>query len=75
MLWSIFIPLPQLLYKLSSMPFLFRTEVKESPLDGLGVFALENIPKGATYWVWDGSNQPIVPVVGIENQTNIFYRR
>ena len=37
------------------MPILFKTEVKESSLAGLGLFALEDIPKGSIWWTADPS--------------------
>jgi SET domain-containing protein len=34
------------------MPVYFQIELKESPLHGLGIFAVEKIPKGAVIWSW-----------------------
>lgn len=36
------------------MPYLFKTEVRESPIEGLGLFAAEDIPEGAAYWSFYG---------------------
>jgi len=35
------------------MPLLFKTEIRNSEIHGKGVFALEDIPKGATYWIFE----------------------
>ena len=34
------------------MPCLFKTAVKDSGIQGKGFFSLEDIPKGAVYWVY-----------------------
>jgi len=41
------------------MPFLYQIEIKKSKIEGKGVFALENIPKGAVYWVFESPNEPL----------------
>ena len=35
------------------MPCLFKTAVKSSGIEGKGFFSLEDIPKGAVYWVYE----------------------
>lgn len=35
------------------MPVLFKTQVKESPIHGSGLFAMEDIPKGSVWWIMD----------------------
>ena len=35
------------------MPILFKTEIKKSSFEGLGLFALEDIPKGSVWWTGD----------------------
>lgn len=35
------------------MPVLFKTQIKESPIHGVGVFAMEDIPKGSVWWTMD----------------------
>lgn len=37
------------------MPILFKTAIQESSLAGLGLFALEDIPKGSVWWTADPS--------------------
>jgi SET domain-containing protein len=34
------------------MPSLYKFEVKKSEIEGLGVFALEDIPYGVVTWVF-----------------------
>jgi len=38
------------------MPCLYKMEVKDSGIHGKGFFSLENIPKGAVYWVFEDPN-------------------
>lgn len=40
------------------MPILFKTCVKEGAVHGKGVFAEEDIPAGATWWVADNEVKP-----------------
>ena len=54
------------------MPQLFKTAVKQSQIQGKGLFALEDIPKGAVYWVLE-NNIDTIPVVGYEPQSNRIY--
>lgn len=35
------------------MPVLFKTQVRESPIHGFGLFALEDISKGSVWWTMD----------------------
>jgi hypothetical protein len=56
------------------MPCLYKMEIKESAIDGKGFFAMEDIPKGAVYWVWEDPNGPI-PVLGYEVQENRIYNK
>lgn len=50
------------------MPYTYPIEIKESPLQGNGVFALVDIPKGTTYWVYECENP--LPVKGMTLQKN-----
>ncbi len=34
------------------MPYVYPVEVKESTIAGKGLFAVDDIPKGAIYWVY-----------------------
>lgn len=45
------------------MPILFKTRITDSTLHGRGIIALEDIPKGATWWICDES----VKGIPIEN--------
>lgn len=54
------------------MPCLFKTEVKPSPIHGLGLFAMEDIPRGAVYWAWH-SPDGFLPVLNIEVGSNQVY--
>ena len=56
------------------MPCLYKMEIRERPIQGKGFFALEDIPKGAVYWVWEDSNGPL-PVLGYEVQPNKVYTK
>lgn len=40
------------------MPILFKTEIREGAVHGKGVFACEDIPEGATWWVSDPDAKP-----------------
>jgi SET domain-containing protein len=55
------------------MPCLYKTEIKESKVHGKGMYAMEFIPKGAIYWVWDGPEWK--PVKGHEAKPNVIYTR
>jgi len=57
------------------MPYLFKIEIKESPLHGRGVFALEDIPQGSTYWIYECAEQQAVPIKGIEAAPNATHTR
>lgn len=48
------------------MPSLFKTAVKHSDVSGRGLFALEDIPVGSTWWVCDDSIKG-VPTEGFSN--------
>ena len=54
------------------MPIVFKTEQKESSLHGLGLFALEDIPKGATWWYCDNSVNH-VPCIKGPNTDNLIW--
>ena len=34
------------------MAYLIPLEVRDSPIHGKGLFALEDVPEGKTYWVF-----------------------
>ena len=56
------------------MPFPYKIEVKRSNLEGLGLFACEDIPKGAVWWSCD-NNAKRIPCDGAANLENIpLYR-
>ena len=55
------------------MPCLFKTAVKNSGIHGKGFYALEDIPKGAVYWVWD-SEDPL-SVEGYDAKPNRIYSK
>ena len=50
------------------MPFTFRVEVRESEVEGKGVFALEDIPEAAVIWVYECESP--LPVLGHQFQPN-----
>jgi hypothetical protein len=54
------------------MPFLYKIEIKQSPIHGRGVFALEDIPEGATYWEAVRLDD-IAPIVGCHPEKNKIY--
>jgi len=41
------------------MPILFKTSYRYSPISGLGLFADEDIPKGAVWWTFNPNVQGI----------------
>lgn len=41
------------------MPYLYRLGVKDSEIEGKGLYALEDIPKGVVYWVYEDPNGPL----------------
>lgn len=55
------------------MPCLFKTAVKQSGIEGKGFFSLEDIPKGAVYWVYESENP--MPVEGYDAQPNRIYNQ
>jgi hypothetical protein len=55
------------------MPCLFKTEIKTSAIQGNGFFAMEDIPKGAVYWIWEDPNP--LPVRGYEVKPNRIYTK
>ena len=44
-----------LIIKYLLMPFLYNMVVKESTIEGKGLYTQEFIPKGKVLWVWGGS--------------------
>jgi hypothetical protein len=54
------------------MPVLFQLAEKHSSIHGTGIFALEDIPAGATWWVFDPEVTG-VPVLNAPNLPNIIY--
>lgn len=49
------------------MPFLFKSEIKESKIQGSGVHASEFIPKGAKVWQFEPTG---IPCKGVETTLN-----
>ena len=56
------------------MPFLYKLGVGDSPIHGKGLFALEDIPKGVVYWVYESSCDS-VPVLGFDARPNQINRK
>jgi hypothetical protein len=51
------------------MPFLVSVEIKDSLIEGKGVFALEDIPEGTTCWVVScESSIPVKGHIALENR-------
>ena len=50
--------------KYLQMPFLYNMVVKESTIEGKGLYTEEMIPKGKVLWVWGGSTN--ASIGGIE---------
>lgn len=55
------------------MPYLYSVEVRESSIQGKGLFALQDIPKGTVYWSW--TNNSMAPVQGFTVGENLVYTR
>jgi hypothetical protein len=56
------------------MPFLYPVEMRYSSVAaGRGLFALQDIPKGTTYWVFHTQNP--VPIKGADAKENRVYSR
>lgn len=55
------------------MPYAFKCEIKESPVHGKGLYACEDIPKGAVYWAWELPNPK--PLAGYEEKPNKILTR
>jgi hypothetical protein len=55
------------------MPTLFSAEVKESEIEGKGLFTLEDIPKGAIVWAF--SSDKLYPIKGYEVSENKVHNR
>ena len=53
------------------MPILYKTSYRHSPLSGMGLFAEEDIPKGAIWWVCDNSCKG-VPCDNAPNLPNLI---
>jgi SET domain-containing protein len=56
------------------MPQLFKTEIKYSPISGRGIFAAEDIPKGAIWWTFN-DNGKSVPCMNSSNLPNQVLRK
>lgn len=53
------------------MPFFYKLRVGDSPIHGKGLFALEDIPKGVVYWVYQNSCDSVpAPVEGFHENPN-----
>jgi len=55
------------------MPCLYKMEVKDSGIHGKGFFSLENIPKGAVYWVFEDPNPK--PVEGYHRSQTLYTQK
>jgi SET domain-containing protein len=55
------------------MPYVYPVEMRDSPIQGKGLFALQDIPKGAVYWVFHVNNP--IPIKGVEIKENRVYSR
>jgi hypothetical protein len=53
------------------MPYAYKCEIKESPVHGKGLYACEDIPKGAVYWAWELPNAK--PLAGYEERPNRIF--
>ena len=53
------------------MPILFKTAYKASPISGMGLFAEQRIPKGATWWVFDNNTEGF-PCLNAPNLPNLM---
>ena len=47
-------------------------EIKASPVHGVGLFSMEDVPKGAVYWSWEGESKKLL---GYEAKPNVVYSR
>lgn len=50
------------------MPYIYPVEVRGSPIEGQGLFAAVDIPKGAVYWVYHCEDP--LPIEGVTIQPN-----
>ncbi len=57
------------------MPYLIPLEVRESPIHGRGLFALEDVPEGTVYWTYEDENNARVPIKNHEYKPNIVYTK
>jgi len=55
------------------MPFLYNMVVKESTIEGKGLYTQELIPKGKVLWVWGGSTG--ITVEGVNSKENCAYNK
>ena len=55
------------------MPYTFRVEVRESAIQGKGLFAAEDIPEGVVYWVYHCEHP--LPIEGYKVEENMVYSR
>jgi hypothetical protein len=53
------------------MPFLVPVEIKESPIEGKGLFLLQDVTKGTVLWAL--ISQKGVPIEGFEAKENIIH--
>ena len=53
------------------MPFLVKTSIEDSPINGKGLFAGEFIPKGTI--IWEFSGEPKIPCKNIPTVPNKSY--
>jgi len=57
------------------MPCLYKMKIQPSPIHGRGLFAMEDIPKGAVYWAWADVNGSGSSVEGFEALPNKIYTK
>jgi len=51
--------------------FLVRTEIRPSPIQGVGVFAIEPIPKGTIVWAWHSGVDRTVPLSEVDKMSSV----
>jgi SET domain-containing protein len=67
------IQLSSLIYLIALMPYLVPVEIRDSPIQGKGVFALEDIPEGQVCWAVSCENS--IPIKGHIAEENRIYTR
>lgn len=55
------------------MPYLYPVEMRNSPIQGNGLFAAADIPKGTIYWTFHVDNP--LPIKGVDIKENCVYTR